>query len=74
LSAILEIDVSIDKLQECLIVIGNLSKQIDTVFTMSLITRCKSGMEIPFKDLINGTDFAMRDHAKVNIGIGRCTN
>ena len=74
LSAILEIDVTLDKLKECLVVIDKLSNQIDTVFTMSLITRCESGMKIPFKDTIVGTDFFVRDHVKVNIGIGRCTN
>ncbi len=74
LSAILEFKISEDDLESCLEVIYELSTQIDTVFTMDLITCYESGMKICVQDIIDNSNFIPLQSAKINIGIGRCSN
>jgi len=74
LSAIVEFICSENELERCLNIIHKLSKQIDTVFTMSLITCYEPGMKIRIQDIIDRSKFIPRHNAKINIGIGRKPN
>ncbi|MBA7581069.1 4Fe-4S dicluster domain-containing protein [Candidatus Atribacteria bacterium 1244-E10-H5-B2] len=74
LSVIIEFICPENELERCLNVIHKLSKQIDTVFTMSLITCYEPGMKIRIQDIIDRSKFIPRNNAKINIGIGRKSN
>lgn len=74
LSVILEFKISEDELEDCLDVIYELSKKIDSVFTMEIISRLGPGMIMPSMDIIKKSKFQPGNVAKINIGIGRATN
>jgi len=74
LSAIVEFVCPENELERCLNVIHELSKQLDTVFTMGLITCYDPGMKIRIQETINKSKFTPRHNAKINIGIGRKSN
>ncbi|MBA7579187.1 Ion-translocating oxidoreductase complex subunit B [subsurface metagenome] len=74
LSAIVEFICSENELEKCLNVIYEISKKINTVFTMDLITCYEPGMKIGIQDTINKSKFTPRHNAKINIGIGHKPN
>ncbi len=71
LSAIVEFTIKESELKKCLEVIATISKEIDTVFTMDLITNYDEGMKIRVKEELEKSNFSSRPNAKINIGIGR---
>jgi len=74
LSAIVEFICSENELEKCLNVIYEISKKINTVFTMDLITCYEPGMKIRIQNIIDRSKFTPRHNAKINIGIGRKSN
>jgi Pyruvate/2-oxoacid:ferredoxin oxidoreductase delta subunit len=71
LSAIMEFRVDISFLKTILLEIKYLSKQIDTVFSLNVITRVGEDGEIPSLCAIEGAGFSPRPNLKVNVGLGR---
>ena len=71
LSAIIEFKIPDEKLSQVLEVIREVEKQIDTVFSVGIISRIK---ENNTKDIINRISqdgFEVRPNAKINIGLGK---
>lgn len=71
LSAIVEFTIKEEELSRCLKVIDEIADNIDTVFTMDLITCYDKGMKIRIKEELAKYSFQPRPNAKINIGIGR---
>jgi NAD-dependent dihydropyrimidine dehydrogenase PreA subunit len=71
LSAIIEFKVPYDKTIEILDLIKKLDKEIDTVFSVGVISRFVENGEIPVLDLLNEKNFSVRPNAKINVGLGR---
>jgi hypothetical protein len=44
--------------------------QVDTVFSIDIICKCKDGV-IPIKPLLNEAGIEVRINGKTNIGLGR---
>ena len=73
LSVIVEFVVSEGELEKCLNVIYKVSKEIDSVFTMEIISRFGPTMNKAM-NIINKSMFKPGNVAKINIGIGRASN
>ena len=71
LSAIIEFKVPIEKTTEVLDLIKKLDKEIDTVFTVGVISRVMESGDIPVMNLLAERDFSVRPNAKINVGLGR---
>jgi NAD-dependent dihydropyrimidine dehydrogenase PreA subunit len=71
LSAIIECDVEIDKLENLLLVIKSAATQLDTVFSLDLISRVGENGEIPTLPIAKKAGFTPRPNTKNNVGFGR---
>jgi len=71
LSAIIEFKVPYDKVEDVLDIIKKLDKEIDTVFSVGVISRIMKKGTIPVMDLLIDNDFSVRPNAKINVGLGR---
>jgi len=70
LSAIVEFKLEIEKAVEILTLIQDVSKKLDTVFSLNIINRCKDGT-IPFKSMLDGAGIEVAINGKTCIGLGR---
>lgn len=70
LSAIVECKTTEDKGLEVLNLLREVSEEIDTVFSLCVINRCR-GHEIPFKERMEEAGFRPRINGKTNVGFGR---
>ncbi len=71
LSAIIEFDIVEDDLKRCLELINEISKEINTVITIDLISCYDPGMELRIDEVVQESNFSIKPNAKVNIGVGR---
>ena len=71
LSAIIEFKVSIKKLPQVLEVISEVEKEIDTVFSVGIVSRIEENNTDDVMDRITKLGFEVRPNAKINIGLGR---
>ena len=71
LSAIIEFKAPQEKTVEILDLIKKLDKEIDTVFSVGVISRFTEEGKIPVMDLLNEKGFTVRPNAKINVGLGR---
>jgi Fe-S-cluster-containing hydrogenase component 2 len=71
LSAIIEFKIPYEKTSEILELIMKLDKEIDTVFSVGVISRVAENGEIPVMDLLNEKNLPVRPNAKINVGLGR---
>jgi NAD-dependent dihydropyrimidine dehydrogenase PreA subunit len=71
LSAIVEFGISSDRLKEALIVVREVSTQIDTVFSLDLISRVDPGGNMPNLAIAEEAGFTPRPNTKTNVGLGR---
>jgi len=74
LSAIIELIIPEKELKKCLEIILDISKKIDTVITVDLISCYKEGFHIPVQEIIDKSEFEPMEVAKINLGFGRRTN
>lgn len=70
LSAIIECKTTEDRGLEVLNVLKEVSKEIDTVFSLCVINRCR-GHQIPFKTRMVEAGYTPRINGKTNVGLGR---
>ena len=70
LSAIIETKVSEDEAVKILNVLKDVAKEIDTVFSVDVISRCKAG-KIPAIPILEKAGYKPRINGKVCIGLGR---
>jgi NAD-dependent dihydropyrimidine dehydrogenase PreA subunit len=71
LSAIIEFKVPTEKAVEVLQIIREVEKEIDTVFSVGVVSRVMEDGTIPVMDLLTEQGFVVRSNAKVNMGLGR---
>lgn len=70
LSAIIECKTTEDHGIEILNVLKKVAEEIDTVFSLCVINKCR-GFEIPFKKVMVENGFTPRINGKTNVGLGR---
>ncbi|MDK2823597.1 MAG: hypothetical protein PWQ67_2547 [Clostridia bacterium] len=70
-SAIIEFTIPVSKMAKTLEVIKEVSKSIDTVFSLDLISRLESDGTIPVERELTKLGFEFRPNAKLNLGLGR---
>ena len=70
LSAIIECKTTEDRGLEVLRLFKEVSGEIDTVFTLCVIGRCK-GYDVPFRRVMEENGFEPRINGKTNVGLGR---
>lgn len=71
LSAMVEFKVELSRLKEVLDTVKEISKQIDTVFSLDLINRVNPDGTIPTDAIAKAAGFSPRPNTKTNIGLGR---
>ena len=71
LTAIIEFLVKEEKLEEILQVVRNISKNIETVFSMSVISRVDPNGKIPTSRLVEKAGYSVRPNMKTNLGLGK---
>jgi len=71
LSAIIEFKVPTKKLPQILEVITEVEKEIDTVFSVGIVSRIKENNTKEIINKISQLGFEVRPNAKINIGLGR---
>ncbi len=71
LSAILEVKAPVERLPMILSVVRTVARQIDTVFSLDVITRVDDDGTIPVVSAIEQAGFHARPNAKINLGLGR---
>ena len=73
LSAIIEIKINKERLAEILTVIKDVIPELDSVFTLDVVTMLEPGLRIPADVLadLEAQGFSWRPNAKINMGLGR---
>jgi NAD-dependent dihydropyrimidine dehydrogenase PreA subunit len=71
LSAIIEFKVPTKKLSHILEIIREVEKEIDTVFSVGIVSRIKENNTQEIINRISQLGFEVRPNAKINIGLGR---
>ena len=71
LSAIIEFKVPKNKINQVLQIIKEVEKEIDTVFTVGIVSRVMEDGSIPIIDILDQQGFKVEPNAKINIGLGR---
>ena len=71
LSAIIEFKVPKKKINQVLQIIKEVEKEIDTVFTVGIVSRIMEDGSIPIIDVLEQQGFKVKPNAKINIGLGR---
>jgi len=70
MSAIVEMKVGQERAIEVIEVLREVAKEIDTVFTVDIINKCRDGA-IPVKPVLEEAGIRVRINGKVNVGLGR---
>ncbi|MFX0188342.1 MAG: DUF362 domain-containing protein [Candidatus Hodarchaeota archaeon] len=71
LSAIIEFKLPKNKIYQVLQVIKEVEKEIDTVFTVGIVSRVMKDGSIPVIDILENQGFKVNPNAKINIGLGK---
>jgi hypothetical protein len=71
LSCILEFKIDEKHLLTVIDTFKKVGKEIDTVFSVGCISRCKPDGSIPVKPVLDKAGIFYQPNAKINIGLGR---
>ncbi len=71
LSAIIEFKISKEKLNQVLQIIREVEEEIDTVFSVGIISRVIENNIEPLINVLSKQSFETRPNAKINIGLGK---
>lgn len=71
LSAIIEFKIPKNKINQVLQIIKEVEKEIDTVFTVGIVSRVMKDGSIPVIDILEHQGFKVNPNAKINIGLGQ---
>ena len=71
LSAIIELKVPTEKLPQVLKVISEVEKEIDTVFSVGIVSRIDENNTDEIIERLSQLGYEVRPNAKINIGLGR---
>jgi len=71
LSCIIEGKIRLDDLEKTLNLLQEVSNEIDTVFSLGLVTRMLNGFRSPIEPVIHKMGLQVRPNSKINLGMGR---
>jgi ferredoxin len=71
LSAIIEVKTRLDKIPEYLQTLQVVSKQIDTVFSVGIASKCLPDGSVPHQKWVEEVGFSLSPNGKTNLGLGR---
>jgi len=71
LSCIVEAKVTLDRLERALVLLQEVAPQLDTVFSLGLVTRMEDGFISPIEPVLARMGLQVRPNAKMNLGLGR---
>jgi len=71
LSAIIEMKSSLEKIPEILQALEKAQKEIDTVISVGISSRCLSDGTIPHTEWVRKAGYSLSPNGKTNIGLGR---
>lgn len=71
LSCIVESKVKLGNLEKALNLLKELSNELDTVFSLGLVTRMEDGFRSPIQPILDKMGLKTRPNAKINLGMGR---
>src|SRR4030042_6282472 len=71
LSIIVEFTVPIDSIPKVIEALREAAENIDTVFSLGVITRINADKSIPVSGMLEAAGCTIRPNAKVNVGLGR---
>jgi len=71
LSAIIEIKTNLEKIPEFLKALENLHKEMDTVISVGVASRCLPDRSVPHEDWVKKAGYRLSPNGKTNIGLGR---
>jgi ferredoxin len=71
LSCIVEAKVKLENLENALILLREVSDELDTVFSLGLVTRMEDGFISPIEPTLQKMGLQARHNAKINLGLGR---
>jgi ferredoxin len=71
LSCIVEAKVKLQNLEKALTLLKQASNELDTVFSLGLVTRMEGGFVSPIKPVLKKMGLQVRPNAKINVGLGR---
>ena len=70
LSAIIEVKTEEKKGLEVIKILERISNELDTIFSIGVINRCKNGVS-PFRAIMEAEGYIPRINGKTNVGLGR---
>jgi NAD-dependent dihydropyrimidine dehydrogenase PreA subunit len=71
LSCIVEAKVKLQNLEKALTLLKQVSSELDTVFSLGLVTRMEDGFNSPIEPVLKKMGLQVRPNAKINVGLGR---
>jgi hypothetical protein len=71
LSAIIEIKTKLDRIPEFLQALEKVQKEIDTVISVGVASKCLSDGSIPHPEWVRKAGYRLSENGKTNIGLGR---
>ncbi len=71
LSAIIEIKISLDRVPEFLHTLERIQKEVDTVISVGIASKCLPNGSIPHEEWVKKTGHTLSPNGKTNIGLGR---
>ena len=71
LSAIIEIKTTLDKIPEFLHTLEKIQKEVDTVISLGVASKCLPDGTIPHEEWVRKTGYNLSPNGKTNIGLGR---
>jgi ferredoxin len=71
LSAIIEIKTTLDKIPEFLHTLEKVQKEVDTVISVGVASKCLSDGTTPHEEWVRKAGFKLSPNGKTNIGLGR---
>jgi len=71
MSAIIEIKTSLEKIPEFFRALEEIQKEVDTVISLGVASRCLSGGIIPHEEWVQKLRYTLSPNGKTNLGLGR---
>jgi NAD-dependent dihydropyrimidine dehydrogenase PreA subunit len=71
LSCIVEAKVKLENLEKALTLLKQVSSELDTVFSLGLVTRMEGGFISPIEPVLKKMGLQVRPNAKINVGLGK---
>jgi len=71
MSAIIEIKTSLEKIPEYLRALEEIQKEVDTVISLGVASRCLPDGSVPYQEWVRKACYKLSPNGKTNLGLGR---